>query len=120
MSTEYKTLKDHGAKVSGDVRAGKYFKRATGVTLNKYLEKIIKAYAGRNESAHWKQLPKYVEDIIKLRNRLIHRKTSVSPKEGEDAFYTCMNFLYAIYGRVPYSPLYSRDINLKLQERFIH
>ncbi|TKS61459.1 MAG: hypothetical protein EWM72_00597 [Nitrospira sp.] len=118
-SSQYQKLKKENAKVSGVVRRGEYFELATGLTLEKYLERIIKAYSGHKESDYWERLPKYVEDVIDSRNSLIHRQTPVSPKEGEDAFYTCMNFLYAIYAQVPYSVLYSRDINLKLTERFI-
>jgi len=97
-STEYKRLKNNGAEIRGATKRGAFFKKATGRTLTEWLEGYEK------QSMGWKGLAKNVETILNDRNLLLHRKKAIGPKEGQLAFETCMNFLYALQYGVSFNP----------------
>lgn len=115
-SPEYKQLKNEGSKVAGQVKRNAYFKIATGQTLKEHLDNTVASHQGFNESMYWNNLSEYVEKVLNQRNLLLHRKKAITSKDADDGYYTCMNFIYAIERKTPYSVLYSRDFNLKLSE----
>jgi len=118
-SQEYRKLKNNPDTVRGATKRKAYFKAATGQTLEGFLNGIIKTYPGIKESDYWVNLSTHVQTLLQNRNLLLHKKKAIKPKDADDAFFTCMNFIYAIHAKVPYSVLHSRDINLKLTERFL-
>lgn len=118
-SAEYRSLKNNPDKVRGATKRSSYFKMATGQTLKDYLDRITNAYSEGNQSEYWVNLSTHVDRVLVGRNLLLHKRKSIKQRDADDAFYTCMNFLHAIYRKVPYSNLYSRDINLRLSERFL-
>lgn len=118
-SDEYRKLKNNGKSVSGKDKRVSYFKLGYGITLKEYLERIVSNYQGGEQSKYWNDLPKLVEKVLGDRNLLLHRKKAISPQEADDAFYTCMNFMYAIESHVPYSVIYSRDYHLKMADQII-
>jgi len=119
-SAEKKALKNKGSEIRGKERRTKFFSAATGKTLAEYLQSIINNYEGSHVQDHyWKDLPRHVENVLQTRNLMLHRKKGIAPIEADDAFYTCMNFVFAMGGGVPYSTLYSRDYNLKLLDALL-
>jgi hypothetical protein len=118
-SVEYRKLKNDGKSVSGKEKRNGYFKVAFGITLAEYLDKIVSGYQAGNQSTYWNELPRLVEKVLGDRNMLLHRSKAISPREADDAFYTCMNFIYAMEGRVPYSVIYSRDFSLKMLDSML-
>jgi hypothetical protein len=116
QSAEYNRLKFQSDKVRGRTKRDSYFKVATGETLKEYLDKCVIGHQGYKESVYWNNLSEYVEKVLNQRNRLLHRKAAIRSNDADDAFYTCMNFVYAMERRHPYSSLHSRDFNLKLME----
>ena len=115
-SKEYNRLKNEGDKVAGRTKRGSYFKLATGETLEELLDSITSAYQVGRQSDYWNKLSDHVENVLNHRNLLLHRKKAVTSKSADDAFFTCMNFIYAIEGRVAYTGTYSRDFNLRLED----
>lgn len=118
-SEEYRNLKNKGKEVSGKSKRGAYFRRAFGKTLREYIGEIVSNYATGNQNEYWTNLPQKVEDAIGNRNLLLHRKKAITPQESDDAFYTCMNFIFAIKAGVPYSTIYSRDYSLKMLDHML-
>ncbi|TAL96061.1 MAG: hypothetical protein EPN73_11035 [Paraburkholderia sp.] len=113
-SEEYRKLKNKGRDVSGKEKRNAYFRAAYKVTLKEYIQEKISSYHGGKQNRYWNDLPRLVEKVLGDRNLLLHRKKAISHEEADDAFYTCMNFIYAMEGQVPYSTIYSRDFNLKM------
>ena len=97
-SPEYRRLRTKGSEVRGTTKRGSYFKLATGRTLREWLERYEK------ESKFWEGLASNVETILSERNLLLHRKKAIGAKEAPAAFETCMNFLYALQGGIPFNP----------------
>jgi len=118
-TSEYKRLKNNPDTVRGATKRSSYFKLATGQTLEELLKVIVKTYPGIEQSDYWVNLSTHVENLLQNRNLLLHKKKAISPKDANDAFFTCMNFIYVTHAKVPYSTFHSRDINLKLTERFL-
>ncbi|WP_343721636.1 hypothetical protein [Herbaspirillum seropedicae] len=119
-SPEFRALKNKGADIRGKDRRNKFFSVATGKTLAEYLRDVIEKYDGSAfQDDYWTELPRHVESVLQIRNLMLHRKKGISPIEADEAFYTCMNFLFAMSSGVPYSALYSNDYNLKLLDSFL-
>jgi len=97
-SVEYKRLRTKSSEIRGATKRGSYFQLATGRALRAWLEDY------ERQSNLWKGLASSVEAILDQRNLLLHRKKAIGVKEGQAAFETCMNFLYAIQYGVPFNP----------------
>lgn len=117
-SSEYKKIRSKPADVSGKEKRGNYFKLATGHTLNEYLDLITTGYP-HEKGSYWRNLSKHVNCVLGQRNLLLHRKKAINSADADQAFYTTMNFVYAIAFKCPYSSMYSRDFNLKLLDDFL-
>ena len=113
-SSEYRKLKTNGSDVTGKQRRNVYFRKATGYSLSEYLENIRSQFLNATSvDQYWNNLSANVEKALNNRNLLLHRKKAISSREADEAFYTCMNFVFAIELKVPYS-LYSKDYSVKL------
>jgi len=101
-SQEYKRVKNNSADVRGKTKRNSYFKKAIGYTLAELLTQITTKLPYRKEYETWRNLAKYVEIVLNDRNLLLHRRKAVGMSEGDMAYETCMNFIYALRYGVPY------------------
>lgn len=117
-SSEYRKLKNDSANVRSKEKMKVYFKKITGKTIYEYLDDIINEFEIKIDDQYWNKLSCYLRDVLNKRNQLLHRKKAISSKEADEAFFTCMNFVYAISNIGPYS-LYSSDYSLQLTKELI-
>ena len=118
-SSEYKKIKFNSAKIKGKTKRGELFKVATGKTLNDFLTDVINNNKWHKDNEYWTNLPSNIEDVLNERNLLLHRKKAITSNDSDKAFFTCMNFIYAVQYGVPYSQLYSNDYNLTLSSEML-
>jgi len=94
-SPEYRRLQNSSKAVSGATRRGEYFVKATGQTLREWLQGRVTTAAGGTGLAD------EIEELLGMRNLLLHRRRAVTFVDGERAFGACMAFL-AVVENVPY------------------
>lgn len=108
-SVEYRKIKNSDKKVSGSDKRTIYFKKATGSTLKEHLEKLINRFNPTNNflvmrdenDRIWAELPERIEELLELRNQLLHRRRTSFKMDASTAYRICMNFINAIVHGYP-------------------